>query len=152
MYKRQQGETCERERCSKQPLQISGIQKPKGADPFSPGGEVEDYKVLVEEDPTGTPDQSVPKEFGLHQSAPNPFNPATTIRYDLPVATRVSLSVYSIDGRKVAVLVDGHLPAGRHEVIWDGRDRFGQRVASGTYFYRIEAGDFRRTRRLALVK
>jgi hypothetical protein len=94
----------------------------------------------------------IPSRFDLKQNYPNPFNPMTTIRFDLPDDRPVRIEVYGIDGRRVTTLVDRALPAGRHEVVWSGRDETGRPVASGTYLYRIAAGENVETRRMTLVK
>ena len=75
------------------------------------------------------------------QVVPNPFNPSTRIVYSLKEPGHVRLVVYDARGTEVAVLVDEHQPAREHVVAWDGRDRTGQRVASGIYFCRFEAGE-----------
>jgi flagellar hook assembly protein FlgD len=79
---------------------------------------------------------------------PNPFFATTTLSLDLPAARHVSLALYGIDGRLVRRLVDQELDAGHHRAVWDGRDERGQRVASGVYFARIQAGEFTTTHRL----
>lgn len=82
-----------------------------------------------------------PHSFRLRQNHPNPFNPQTTISFDLPRVMRVSLRVYDISGRLVAVLLDDvSAPAGRNELVWQGRDFAGQAVSSGSYIYRLQAG------------
>lgn len=89
----------------------------------------------------------------LHPASPNPFNPLTTISYELASAESVSLRVFDLSGRLVRVLVSGeNLAEGRHEIIWNGRDDAGRQVVSGIYFYRLEAGTFIETRRMTLVK
>ena len=89
----------------------------------------------------------------LGDAYPNPFNPQTTIAFELPNEQAASLRVYDVSGRLVRVLVDGEVVAqGRHEAIWNGRDDTGRRVASGTYFYRLEAGAYTETKRMVLVK
>jgi hypothetical protein len=88
----------------------------------------------------------------LHQNTPNPFNPRTTIRFDLPAAGPVRLSVYDLTGRLVKVLVEGEIPAGSHEAVWDGRDASGRGMASGNYFARLEAGGRLQTVRMSLVR
>lgn len=95
---------------------------------------------------------SVPAAFALHACAPNPFNPATTVRFELPAPARARLAVYAVDGRRVRVLRDGDLPAGAHVAVWDGRDDRGGAAASGVYFFRLEAGPWRATTRAVLVK
>lgn len=92
-------------------------------------------------------------EDALFQSYPNPFNPETTIVYQLPEAGHVSLKIYSILGQEIRTLVDDEKQAGYHRVIWDGRNDVGLRVESGMYFVRIESGQaFVRTRKVVLLK
>jgi hypothetical protein len=93
------------------------------------------------------PGLEAPTEFALHANYPNPFNPTTMIRFDLKEAVAVRLSVYDALGREVTRLVDGNLPAGRHQAEWraDG-------LPSGVYLFRLEAGSFVKTGRMTLVK
>jgi len=98
----------------------------------------------------GTPKS--PAETALFQNIPNPFNPATTIRYSLREAGDVTLTVFDAAGRRVLTLVDAAMPAGVHDVAWDGVDHSGSRVASGVYFYRITAGAFTQTRKMVMLK
>jgi hypothetical protein len=91
--------------------------------------------------------ETLPHAFLLHQNYPNPFNPSTTIRYALPEASVVSLIVYDLLGRTVAVLVDEKREAGVHEAIFDA-----QGLPSGLYFYRLRTGDFTQTRKLVLLQ
>ncbi len=95
---------------------------------------------------------ATPTVFKLAANYPNPFNPMTKISFSLPEAQTVQLAVYSVDGRKVATLVSGAMSAGTHEVVWMGNDDAGHSVASGTYFYRIRAGNFNEVRKMTLVK
>jgi hypothetical protein len=89
----------------------------------------------------------------LHPSYPNPFNPQTTIRYELPAAMPVDLRVYDLQGRLVRILASGQVEqAGEHQVLWDGRDRLGRATASGTYLYRLDAGGKLLFGRMALVR
>ena len=83
---------------------------------------------------------------------PNPFNPATKISYAIPGDDFVSLMIYSVDGRMVQTLVNEQQPMGRYEVIWNGEDENGRRVASGTYLYRLNAGQFSELKKMTLVK
>ena len=94
----------------------------------------------------------MPRTFAASPNYPNPFNAATTIRFDLPEPQRAEVAVYSIDGRRVRTLLSQQLPAGRHSVQWEGTDDRGGVVASGTYFYRIEAGPYRATQKMVLAK
>ncbi len=96
-----------------------------------------------------------PTEYALRQNAPNPFNPATTIRFDMPVKGKTVVRVFGIDGRLVREWSLGVLPPGRHRLRWDGRDGGGGEIASGVYFCRIEIAGSRRfegSRRMMVVK
>jgi hypothetical protein len=98
-------------------------------------------------------DEAPPNEFALHTNVPNPFNPVTTIRYDVPAGgADVSISIYDVAGRMVRELVDEHRSAGTWSVQWNGTDTRGQRVGSGVYFYRMRAGSFVETRKMVLLK
>ena len=88
----------------------------------------------------------------LHPNTPNPFNPTTTIAFDLASRTRVTLRVYDVAGRVVRTLVDGVRDAGAHRAVWDGRDDRGARVASGIYLLRLQAGAVSQTRKMVLMK
>jgi hypothetical protein len=94
----------------------------------------------------------IPAVFNLGQNFPNPFNPRTTITFALPAAADVQLKVYGVNGRLVRTLVDETREAGHHEVVWRGVDDAGRRVATGTYFYVIDAGDEHQVRKMTLVK
>lgn len=93
-----------------------------------------------------------PAAFQLLPNYPNPFNPETTLRYQLPEAVQVQLRIYSALGQVVRTLVDGPQPAGVQQVAWDGRDEGGQEAASGIYLYRLEAGDRIQTRQMLLAR
>jgi hypothetical protein len=91
-------------------------------------------------------------ELALAPAVPNPFNPMTTIGFTLPAPTRVLMTVHDAAGRRVAVLVDGELPAGTHEGAWRGRTAAGAEAASGVYFVRLKAGAEVLTRKIALLR
>jgi len=93
-----------------------------------------------------------PFAFELHQNAPNPFNPQTTLRFGLPASGPVSLVIYDVNGRLVRTLVDGNRAAGMHEVVWDARDDAGRAVASGVYVYRLTNQREAMVRRMVLVR
>jgi hypothetical protein len=102
---------------------------------------------------TAVADNPTPKAFALYQNVPNPFNPMTTIRYDLPSAWPVTLVIYDVSGRRVRALKSGVMEAaGVRSAVWDGRSDEGSRVASGVYFYRLEAGPYTSTRRMVLIQ
>ncbi len=90
--------------------------------------------------------------YSLGQATPNPFNPATKITYFIPANEFVSLVIYSVDGRVVKTLVSEQQSLGRYEVVWNGEDNNGRRVASGTYLYGLKAGQFTELKKMTLVK
>lgn len=91
-------------------------------------------------------------EARLFQNIPNPFNPTTSIEYDVPTLSPVTLRVFSLDGRMVRTLANRTQSAGRHEAVWDGTDESGNRVASGLYFYRLTVGKTTLSRKMLLLK
>jgi hypothetical protein len=94
----------------------------------------------------------VPISYELSQNYPNPFNPATTIKFSLEKRGSVDLSVYNILGRKVKTLANTEMDAGPHDVLWDGTDDSGDMAASGVYFYKLEAGNFVKTKKMLMLK
>ena len=88
----------------------------------------------------------------LRGSYPNPFSEEATIAYVLSSRRPVRIDIYNILGQKVETLVDASQPAGRHQIAWDGTNRYGQKVGSGVYFYRLEAGGVTQTRKMVLVR
>ena len=95
---------------------------------------------------------AAPDGFELEANYPNPFNARTAIRYSLHAGGDVELVLFDVTGRRVATLVDGQQPAGTHAVYWDGRTDSGVEAASGVYFYRLQAGDRQRSRKLLLLR
>ena len=106
----------------------------------------EDAVVGIEDNP------QIPVTYSLDQNYPNPFNPTTTIRYQLPEAGDVKINIYNILGQQVRTLVNTRQNAGSYSMVWDGRDRAGQSVASGMYIYRMESGNFVQQRKMMLIK
>ncbi|MGH7453199.1 MAG: FlgD immunoglobulin-like domain containing protein, partial [bacterium] len=96
--------------------------------------------------------ENIPREFSLSQNSPNPFNPSTTIEYELPQQVEVKLLIFDILGQHVRTLVNQTQQAGHYAITWDGRNENGQQVASGTFLYQLRAGNFVQTRRMALVR
>ncbi len=94
-----------------------------------------------------------PNQFALYGNFPNPFNPVTNIRYDVPVETSAAeLSIYDVQGRRVLMLREGRMRPGRYTEPWDGRNTEGRFVGSGVYFVRLKAGTFDETRKMVLLK
>jgi len=106
----------------------------------------------LRENPDATGDNTVPVIFLVRPGYPNPFHPATTIAYELPDDRAVTMSIFDTTGRRVVELVRDVEPAGRHAVTWAGRDDRGERVASGIYFCRVEAGRDHRVLKLTLIR
>jgi len=120
------------------------------------GGSAVVSRLILKETGRGfsaAPDPSfVPVKYAVAQNFPNPFNPSTIIRYDIPQGGPVSLIVYDINGREVARLVNEVEPAGRYEVRFDAGRVRGGGIASGVYFYTVRAGSFSQTRKMVLIK
>ena len=95
---------------------------------------------------------TVPDEFSLEQNYPNPFNPTTEIIYTLPKETEVTFTIYNTIGQKMATLVSEKQAAGKYRVRWLGLDQNGNKLPTGIYFYRLDAGVFTSTKKMLLVK
>ncbi len=111
-------------------------------------------RVSINPPPTsvGQAGGSAPKSFDLAQNYPNPFNPSTTISYTIKNAGRVKLTIYNSVGQRIRTLVDDHRDQGAYQISWNGRDDSGARVASGNYFFRLDAGGLNSVRAMTLVK
>lgn len=96
--------------------------------------------------------RTIPREFALYANYPNPFNPSTTIRFDLPFDADVDVTIYDARGRKVRSLIHNQMKAGTHTVIWNGENDSGQTVANGLYFYYINSGEFKHIRKMTFLK
>jgi hypothetical protein len=94
----------------------------------------------------------LPKSYSVSQNYPNPFNPSTNFRYSIPQADNVKVTIYNVTGEMVAEVINQFQSAGTYEVNWDGKNSLGQQLASGTYIYRVQAGDFVSSRKMILLK
>ena len=104
-------------------------------------------------DTGGDETDALPRVSALHQNVPNPFNPTTTIRFDLAREGHVELRIYDVAGHVVKTLVNGTLAPGRNIAIpWSGLDEAGARVPSGVYFYQLVTDDFTATKKMVLMK
>ncbi|MEA3296809.1 MAG: T9SS type A sorting domain-containing protein [candidate division Zixibacteria bacterium] len=103
-------------------------------------------------DVKSVPGDNRPTRFALGQNYPNPFNPRTEIRFDIAKRSHVTLSIYNVLGQEVTTLINEMLPCDHYVVDWDGTSGSGKSVASGVYFYRIEAEDFIETKKMMLLK
>ena len=94
-----------------------------------------------------------PQDYKLSQNYPNPFNPSTTIEFYLPVSNNISLTVYNMVGQEVVSLVNrSMMDAGSHSIIWNGLDRNGLQVSSGTYIYELKFGNLSKVRQMTFMK
>ncbi|MEJ2627994.1 MAG: T9SS type A sorting domain-containing protein, partial [bacterium] len=98
------------------------------------------------------PEVSTKLRYQLYCNYPNPFNPSTTIRFQLPQTEKVTIAVYNMLGQQVKTLTDRTYLKGNHEIVWDGKNAFGETVTSGIYFVRIRAGDFVENKKMLLIK
>jgi flagellar hook assembly protein FlgD len=110
-------------------------------------------------DPVNTPAAlasraQIPEAYSLEQNYPNPFNPTTSIEFGIPgeQARHVTLRIFNMLGQTVKVLVDQQMQPGRHTVVWDASNNFGERVSTGVYFYSITTDNFKQVRKLVLMK
>jgi Leucine-rich repeat (LRR) protein len=97
-------------------------------------------------------DETLPITYNLHNAYPNPFNPVTTLRYDLPGNAFVNIRIYDLKGRLINTLVSKEQTAGYKAIKWAGVDDKGKAVSAGIYLYEIQAGEFRETKKMVLLK
>ena len=103
-------------------------------------------------EPLGLDDIQIPFQYSLYQNYPNPFNPVTTLRYDLPEDALVNITIYDMMGRVVKTLINDQQTAGYRSTLWNATNNAGSPVSAGIYLYTIQAGDFRQTRKMVLLK
>ena len=97
--------------------------------------------------------EGIPLEFALHENYPNPFNPTTTLRFDLPEVSDITLTIYNMLGQKVKTFdYAKHTSAGYHSVTWNATNDLGQQVGAGVYLYQLQTKDFVKTRKMVLLK
>ena len=97
-------------------------------------------------------DETLPIAYNLYNAYPNPFNPVTTLRYDLPENANVNFTIYDMMGRQVSTLVSSQQTAGFKSVRWNATNDKGSPVSAGLYLYAIEAGQYRQTKKMVLLK
>jgi hypothetical protein len=136
-------------------LEVTGTAHNYGLNVIAYGYETEPLAGIFtgQPDPTAIGEPAALDAFALHQNVPNPFNPTTTIHYDVPEAGgKVTLRIFDVSGRLVRTLADGVETQGSKQATWDGRDDRGHRVATGVYFCRLTAPGFTKTRKMVLVQ
>jgi hypothetical protein len=97
-------------------------------------------------------DETFPIPYKLYNAYPNPFNPTTTLHYELPKEVLVSFNIYDLMGHNIKSLINIKQPEGYHSIGWDGKNNLGEGVSAGMYIYIIQAGDFRQVRKMVLLK
>lgn len=132
------------------------VQAPDGTSPLylvgADSNTIYVYDLSIITDVDGQNDATLPTSISLSQNYPNPFNPTTTISFDLEAASIVRLMILNTLGQQVRELVTDQYSSGTHKIEWDGRDDFGESVASGVYFYSLSAGEVEMSKKMVLLK
>ncbi|NQT26522.1 right-handed parallel beta-helix repeat-containing protein [candidate division KSB1 bacterium] len=117
-------------------------------------GDAPDMGAFEYDPASGIPSSNnqIEKAFILFGNYPNPFNPSTSILYQIPVQTRIRIGIYNVNGQEIRVIMDESIPAGSHQAEWDGKNSSGKEVPSGIYIYRFKADNATFTRKMALVR
>ena len=113
----------------------------------------DNFRIDATDDAVDNNDSQVsPVINNLAQNYPNPFNPRTVIAYSTKQSGKVSLDIFNIKGQKVKTLVNDHQEAGKHSIVWNGKDELGNNVSSGVYFYKLKSGNYTSSRKMILMK
>ncbi len=107
------------------------------------------FKTLITS--IASEESEIPSEYALYQNYPNPFNPTTTIKFALPIQSKVELKIFDILGQEVKSLINDYLNSGNYTIEWDSRNNNGEKVSSGIYIYRISAGNFFQAKKMILL-
>jgi hypothetical protein len=110
------------------------------------------FRVVIREQLDAKIETILPERFNLHQNYPNPFNPVTTLRYDLPNNSLLTIIIYDMLGREVKTLINQTQNGGYKSILWDGTNDHDHSVSSGVYLYRIQAGNYMRSKKMVLLK
>ena len=110
------------------------------------------FDIVIDSDLGAREEVVLPTKFALHQNYPNPFNPTTQIKYDLPSDSYVNISIYDVMGRKIKSLFNNNQTSGYHSLRWDATNDIGEGVSAGMYIYTIQAGEYRSTKKMVLLK
>ncbi|MDD4147588.1 MAG: FlgD immunoglobulin-like domain containing protein, partial [Candidatus Cloacimonetes bacterium] len=111
-----------------------------------------EIQIPITVEPSSNGIQVNPVVTALNGNFPNPFNPETTINFSLKEAGNVKLNIFNIKGQLIRTLVNAPMNAGKHQMVWNGKDNNGTSVSSGLYLYRMEAGSYRSTKKMMLMK
>jgi len=99
-----------------------------------------------------TESEGIPTVFALHENYPNPFNPTTTLRFDLPEVSDITLTIYNMLGQRVKTFNMNDTPAGFHSIKWNAINDYGDPVGAGVYLYQLRANQYLETRKMVLLK
>ena len=113
---------------------------------------IEDLVITFSNTVLGIDTKAIPKVYALRQNYPNPFNPTTQIKYDLPEDALVTINIYDLMGRSIKSLVNSNQSAGYRSIQWNATNNLGEPVSAGMYIYMIQAGEFRQTKKMVLLK
>jgi len=115
-------------------------------------GNSSEYTEIVSAILLSIDEDLIPDDFALYQNFPNPFNPVTTIRFDIPEQSHVLIQIFDVQGRKVNTIINETINPGKQHALWDATNDIGEPVSAGMYFYLIKAGDYTKTRKMILLK
>tara|TARA_B100000315_G_scaffold19206_1_gene16933 strand:- start:109 stop:1743 length:1635 start_codon:yes stop_codon:yes gene_type:complete len=110
------------------------------------------YVYVNRYDYLSTEEGAIPTEFALHENYPNPFNPTTTLRFDLPEVSYATVTIFNMLGQKVRTFNMNNTPAGYHSIKWDATNDYGDPVGAGVYLYQLRANEFVKTKKMVLLK
>jgi flagellar hook assembly protein FlgD len=113
---------------------------------------IEDLVITFTNTVLSVDTKAIPKVYALRQNYPNPFNPTTQIKYDLPEDALVAINIYDLMGRNIRSLVNTNQSAGYRSIQWNATNNLGEPVSAGMYIYMIQAGEFRQTKKMVLLK
>jgi len=116
------------------------------------GDVLQDFYLDDRENALWIKNNNTPEQFYLYANYPNPFNPITTLRFDLPEDGQVNITIYDMMGRQVKTLINDQQKAGDRYTQWNATNNAGQPVSAGLYLYTIQAGEFRQTKKMVLLK
>ena len=111
-----------------------------------------DYVRFYEASTLSSQIETAPNAFALNQNYPNPFNPSTNISYSISNGENVSINIFDVNGGKVIGIFNDYRSAGTYSIDWNGQNERGLQVSAGVYLYSIEAGEFRQTKKMILLK
>jgi len=116
------------------------------------GGKSNQCIIDIALDISNADDMSLPTSYAISQNYPNPFNSATKISFDVPHLSHVSIEIFDIMGRRLVLIIDQDMPAGKYNIVWTGIDANGINAPSGVYFYKMKAEGFVESRKMMILK